>query len=186
MSSKKDYSFSYEFSIANVLEIVGDWFKAKRIMYTDEMFEDYYKFVEEQCFTDNFIEELVKTKVRESIYKWLSVFHEKQKESYDHIDKEEGEIVPEWFLKNRYSELEEMFSSKYFNYDFNKIEIEYDSAFKAFMVSVTTDKEIGEITHRILSDDVETYLEHRLTLLNFIEAKILDSRSIEFVFKMDW
>jgi len=186
MSSEKSYSFHYEFSITNVLEIVGDWFQAKRIMYTDEMFEDYYKFVEEQCFTDNIIEEVIKTQVRETIYKWLSVFHEGKKESYDHIDKEEGEIVPEWFLKNRHKEIEDMFSSKYFSYDFKKIETEYDSAFKAFVVSVKTDKEIGEITLRILSDDIETYLNNRLTLLSFIEGKIIDHNTAEFVFKMDW
>ena len=186
MNVKKDYSFSYEFSISNVLEIVGDWFQAKRIMYTDEMFEDYYKFVEEHCFTDNLIEEIIKTQVRESIYKWLSVFHEGKKDTYDHIDKDEGEIVPEWFLKNRYKELEEMFSSKYFSYDFKKIETEYDSAFKAFIVTVTADKEIGEITLKIISDDIETYLENRLTLLSFIEGKNIDYNKSEFVFKMDW
>ncbi len=186
MKPEEENSFSYEFSKAHVLEIVGDWFKAKRIMYADDMFEDYYNFVEEQCFTDNFIEEFIKTQVRESIYKWLSVFHEGKKDSYDHIDKEEGEIVPEWFLKNRYKELEDMFSSKYFNYDFNKIETEYDSAFRAFIVTVITDKEIGEITLRILSDDIETYLENRLTLLSFIEVKIVDDNTAEFVFKMDW
>ena len=186
MSSEKDYNLTYNFSIENVLEIVGDWFKAKRIMYTDEMFEDYYKFVEEQCFTDNLIEEVIKTQVRESIYKWLSVFHERKKESYDHIDKEEGEIVPEWFLKNRYTELEDLFSSKYFSYDFKKIETEYDSAFKAFIVTVNTDKEMGEITLRIISDDIETYLNNRLTLLSFIEGKSIDDKTAEFVFKMDW
>jgi hypothetical protein len=186
MSKEKGFSINYEFTITNVLEIVGDWFKAKRIMYTDEMFEDYYKFVEEQCFANNSLEEIIKIQVRESIYKWLSVFHERKKETYDHIDKEKGEIVPEWFLRNRYKELEDMFSSKYFSYDFKKVETEYDSAFQAFVVTVNTDKEIGDIILRIISDDIETYLENRLTLLSFIEAKIVDENTAEFIFNMDW
>lgn len=186
MSKSGEEIFSFNLSVGEILQIVGDWFKAKRINYSDDLFAEYFDQVKSNCAKTNGLEDFLVNKTNEIIFKWLSIFHkQKQGESDGSID-ELKEIVPEWFLKGRYQEIEEMFNSKFFKHTFKKFDVEYDSNMATFYVTLNTMKELDSIALEILKSDVEEYLASKMTLINFLDGKILEPLIMEFTFDIDW
>lgn len=186
MSKSGKNIFSLNLSVGEILQIVGDWFKAKRINYSDELFSEYFDQVKDNCSKKNGLEDFLANKTNEIIFKWLSIYHkQKQGESDGSID-ELKEIVPEWFLKGRYQEINDMFNSKFFKHTFQRFDVEYDSNMSTFYVMLDTKKELDSIALEILKSDVEEYLASKMTLINFIDGKILEPMKMEFTFDIDW
>ncbi|MHA1667542.1 MAG: hypothetical protein ACTSUR_02695 [Candidatus Heimdallarchaeaceae archaeon] len=169
-----------------VLETVGKWFDSKMIKYNDRMFSDYFQYVKAKILSEENINHYLKLRVDELIFKLLSVYHNKHKEQYEEVIEEEEELVPEWFLTERYTEIEEMFSSKFLSYSFSDVDTEYDSSTKAFTVTLYVDKEIDRQSYDVLMKDIKTYLDNRITLLQFNEGKIIEPKKLEIRFSLDW
>jgi len=169
-----------------VLETVGKWFDSKMIKYNDKMFSDYFQHVKAKILSEVNIKHYLRLRVDELIFKLLSVYHNKHKEQYEEVIEEEEELVPEWFLTERYTEIEEMFSSKFLSYSFSDVDTEYDSSTKAFTVTLYVDKEIDRQSYDVLMKDIKTYLDNRITLLQFNEGKIIEPKKLEIRFSLDW
>jgi len=186
MTKGEEVIFLYHLSDGEILQVVGDWFKAKRINYSDELFAEYYKKIVENVQMIKGLKEYLAYKTNERIFSWLSIYHkEKQGESDGSID-ELKEIVPEWFMKGRFEEIENMFNSKFFKHTFNRFDVEYDSNMSTFSVTLETVKELDNIALEILKSDVQEYLNQKMTLINFLEGKIIEPMLMEFTFDIDW
>jgi len=176
----------FEIELKQILEIVGMWFDSKLIQYSDSMFDDYFDHVKSKLMTSDSLSEYIRLRINELIFKLLSVHHERQKTLYKDVMEEEEEIVPAWFLTERYAEIEEMFSSKFLSYTFDEVDTEYDSNVKAFTVTLHLEKEIDSSSYETLMNDIKTYLENRITLLNFNDGKIIEPDILEITFGLDW
>ncbi|MEE9410154.1 MAG: hypothetical protein V3V41_04440 [Candidatus Heimdallarchaeota archaeon] len=183
---EEEMIFDYKLTLEDILKIVGDWFSAKRIHYVDEMFEDYFEHVKDGCMKTSGMQEYISDKSSEIIWIWLSIYHRKKRGSYKEVKEEKEELIPEWFLKGRYDELENLLKSKYFSYSYDKYDIEYDSFLREFSVTLRLKKEMDEIAFKVLISDVKAYLDNHLTLLSCKEGKIIESKIIEFCFKINW
>lgn len=186
MSKGEEFIFLFHLSDGEILQVVGDWFKAKRINYTDESFAEYYEEIIKNIQKSKGLKKDLSHKTNEKIFQWLSIFHkQKQGETDGSID-ELKEIVPEWFLKGRYQEIENMFNSKFFKHTFKKFDVEYDSNMATFYVTLDTVKELDSIALEILKSDIQEYLTHKMTLIKFLDGKILKPLLMEFTFDIDW
>ncbi len=183
---KKIETLIFELDLNSILETVGNWFDSKMIHYSDEMFSDYFENVKTKLLASESLHEYLKLRVDELIFKLLSVYHEKKKPSYVEIAEEEEELVPAWFLTERYNEIEEMFNSKFFSYNFAEVETEYDSVLKIFTVTLRLDKEMDKAGYDSLINDLQSYLKNRITLLNFNQGRIISPFDLEIVFGIDW
>ena len=183
---EKSDKILFEFDINNILDIVGKWFESKMIHYSDEMFRDYYKHIQSKILPGESLNEYLLLRVNELIFKLLGDYHEKKKDTYKEVTEEEAELVPQWFLTERYTEIQEMFSSKFFKHTFASVDIEYDSAIKIFGVTLHLEKEIDSTSYEILLNDVRSYLKNRITLLNFNQGKVLGPNILEITFGIDW
>lgn len=186
MNSEEESPIGYNLTQKEILEIVGDWFTSKRIHYTDEMFSEYFSHIKTNCLEKDKLTEYLSQKASEIIFKWLSAYHSENKKKFKEAAEEEEELVPEWLLKQRYAELETMFASKIFTYVFTRYEIEYDSAIRTFTVTLHTEKQMDDLALGILTNDVDSYLKNRPTLLNFKEGKIIELKSAELDFEIIW
>jgi hypothetical protein len=186
MSNQEDEKIEIFLSPEDLLQIIGDWFKAKRIYYSDEMFYDYNNMVKDKISETNEMITYLNIKIQERVFQWLSVHHSNRKDVYQKVEEKEEELVPAWFLQERFKEIEMMISSKFFSYGFKDIAMEYDSVLKHFIVSLFSDKEMDEMSLSVLSSDIQAYLENQLTLLKLEETKILDDKQIELVFSLIW
>ncbi|MHA1218975.1 MAG: hypothetical protein ACTSSN_10940 [Candidatus Heimdallarchaeaceae archaeon] len=176
----------FQFDTTSILEIVGKWFESKMIHYSDEMFSDYYEHVKGRLLTSESFNDYLLLRVNELIFKLLGDYHGKKKETYKDVAEEEDELVPQWFLTERYAEIQEMFSSKFFKHSFTEIDVEYDSALKIFSVTLHLEKEIDSTSYEILLNDVRSYLKNRITLLNFNHGKVLGPNILDITFGIDW
>ena len=79
-----------------------------------------------------------------------------------------------------------MFNSKFFKHTFKKFDVEYDSNMSTFYVTLDTLKELDSIALEILKSDVQEYLASKMTLINFIDGKIIEPMLMEFTFDIDW
>ena len=186
MVNEGEVILDYKVSISDILRIVGDWFSAKRIHYSDEMFEDYFNHVKNGCVESDGLQSYLIEKTSELVWIWLSIYHTKKRVSYKEVKEEKMDIIPDWFVKGRYDELENMLNSKFFSYSFNKFDIEYDSSFKYFSLTLDLEKEIDDIAFEILKEDVVAYLDNHLTLLKYKEGKLVEPKLAELVFKITW
>ena len=186
MTDEGEIILDFKVDVGDLLRIVGDWFSAKYIHYSDEMFEDYFNHVKGGCLESEGLFSYVTEKTNELIWIWLSIYHTKKKISYKDVKEERIDLIPEWFLKGRYDELEQMITSKFFNYSFSKFDIEYDSSLKYFALSLNLEKEIDDIAFEILAEDVVAYLDNHLTLLKYKEGKLLEPTLAELIFKITW
>ena len=186
MAKGEEVIFLYHLSDGEILQVVGDWFKAKRIIYSDELFSEYYEEILHNVQKIKGLKKYLSHKTNEKIFQWLSIYHKKKQGESDGSIDELKEIVPEWFLKGRYQEIEEMFNSKFFMHTFNRYDVEYDSNMSTFYVTLDTIKELDNIGLEILKSDVQEYLSHKMTLINFLDGKILEPMQIEFTFDIDW
>ena len=186
MAKGEEVIFLYHLSDGEILQVVGDWFKAKRIIYSDELFSEYYEEILHNVQKIKGLKKYLSHKTNEKIFQWLSIYHKKKQGESDGSIDELKEIVPEWFLKGRYQEIEEMFNSKFFKHTFNRYDVEYDSNMSTFYVTLDTIKELDNIGLEILKSDVQEYLSHKMTLINFLDGKILEPMQIEFTFDIDW
>jgi len=186
MSKQNEGKIEVSLSPDDLLQTIGDWFEAKRILYSDEMFVDYHNMVKDKISETNEMIEYLNIKVQEKVFQWLSVHHSNRKEVYQKVEEKDEELVPAWFLQERFKELEMMISSKFFSYGFKDIAMEFDSALKQFIVSLFSDKEMDEKSLSVLSSDIQAYLENQLTLLDLEESKILEKKQIELVFSLIW
>ncbi|MHA1809884.1 MAG: hypothetical protein ACTSYH_06165 [Candidatus Heimdallarchaeaceae archaeon] len=186
MSKQNEGKIEVSLSPDDLLQTIGDWFEAKRILYSDEMFVDYHNMVKDKISETNEMIEYLNIKVQEKVFQWLSVHHSNRKEVYQKVEEKDEELVPAWFLQERFKELEMMISSKFFSYGFKDIAMEFDSALKQFIVSLFSDKEMDEMSLSVLSSDIQAYLENQLTLLDLEESKILEKKQIELVFSLIW
>jgi hypothetical protein len=183
---EKPNKIEFQFDISNVLDIVGKWFESKMIHYSDEMFSDYYEHVKKRILTSDSLNEYLLLRVSDLIFKLLGDYHDKKKETYKEVTEEEAELVPQWFLTERYTEIQEMFDSKFFKHTFTEVDIEYDSAVKIFSVTLHLEKDIDSTSYEILLNDVKSYLKNRITLLNFNQGKVLGPNILEITFGIDW
>lgn len=186
MTDDEALILDYKVSVEDLLRIVGDWFSAKRIHYSDEMFEDYFNHIKDGCEESDGLSDYLLEKTSELIWIWLSIHHTKKRGSYTEVKEEKMDIIPDWFVKGRYDELEKMLTSEFFSYSYNKFDIEYDSSFKYFSLTLDLKKEIDDIAFEILAEDVVTYLDNNLTLLKYKEGKLIESKLAEMIFKITW
>ena len=186
MGNQEAGKIEISLSPENLLQIIGDWFKAKRIFYSDEMFYDYNNMVKDKLAETNEMIEYLNIKTQEKVFQWLSVHHSLRKDVYQKVEEKDEELVPAWFLQERFKELEMMFSSKFFSYGFKDIAMEYDSVLKQFIVSLFSEKEMDEMSLGVFSSDIKAYLENQLTLLDLEESKMLEEKQIELVFSLIW
>jgi len=186
MSNQEAEKIEIFLSPEDLLQIIGDWFKAKRISYSDEMFYDYNNMVKDKITETNEIIEYLNIKIQEKVFQWLSVHHSNRKDVYQKVEEKDEELVPAWFLQERFKELEMMISSKFFSYGFKDISMEYDSVLKQFIVSLFSEKEMDEMSLGVLSSDIKAYLENQLTLLDLEGSKLLEEKQIELVFSLIW
>ena len=183
---KKIETLIFELDLNSILETVGNWFDSKMIHYSDAMFSDYFENVKGKLLASETLNEYLKLRVDELIFKLLSVYHDKKKTSYEEVAEEEEELVAAWFLTERYNELEEMFRSKFFAHIVADVETEYDSAMKIFTVTLNLEKEVDKAGYEIILSDLQNYLKNRITLLNFNQGKIISPFQLEIVFGIDW
>ncbi len=176
----------FELDLNSILETVGNWFDSKMIHYSDQMFADYFENVKSKLLSSETLNEYLKLRIDELIFKLLSVYHEKKKTAYEEVTEEVEELVPAWFLTERYNEIEEMFRSKFFSHTFAEVETEYDSAIKIFTITLRLEKEIDKAGYDGLMNDLQSYLKNRITLLNFNQGKIIDPKELEITFGIDW
>ena len=186
MSNQEAGKIEIFLSPEDLLQIIGDWFKAKRIFYSDDMFYDYNNMVKDKLTETNEMIEYLNIKIQEKVFQWLSVHHSNRKDVYQKVEEKDEELVPAWFLQERFKELEMMISSKFFSYGFKDIAMEYDSVLKQFIVSLFSEKEMDEMSLGVLSTDIKAYLENQLTLLDLEGSKLLDEKQIELVFSLIW
>ena len=183
---KKVETLIFELDLNSILETVGNWFDSKMIHYSDDMFSDYFEHVKSKLLKSETLNEYLKLRIDELIFKLLSVYHDKKKISYKEVSEEEEELVPAWFLTERYNEIEEMFRSKFFAHLVDEVETEYDSAMKMFTVTLNLEKEIDKAGYEIIINDLKSYLNNRITLLNFNQGKIISPFQVEIIFGIDW
>ena len=185
-TEKKVETLIFELDLNSILETVGNWFDSKMIHYSDEMFSDYFEHVKAKLLSSETLHEYLKLRIDELIFKLLSVYHDKKKPSYDQVAEEEEELVPAWFLTERYNEIDEMFRSKFFAHIVADVETEYDSAMKIFTVSLNLEKEVDKSGYETIITDIQNYLKNRITLLNFNQGKLVSPFQLEIVFGIDW
>ncbi|MHA1198808.1 MAG: hypothetical protein ACTSQF_05575 [Candidatus Heimdallarchaeaceae archaeon] len=183
---KKVETLIFELDLNSILETVGNWFDSKMIHYSDDMFSDYFENVKAKLLSSETLDDYLKLRIDELIFKLLSVYHEKKKQSYEEVTEEEEELVPAWFLTERYNEIEEMFRSKFLSHTFAEVETEYDSVMKKFTITLHLDKEVDKPGYDVLINDIQSYLKNRITLLNFNQGKIISPFELEIVFGIDW
>ncbi len=176
----------FELDLNSILETVGNWFDSKMIHYSDDMFSDYFEHVKAKLLKSETLNEYLKLRVDELIFKLLSVYHDKKKKSYKEVAEEEEELVPAWFLTERYNEIDEMFNSRFFAHLVADVETEYDSAMKIFTVTLHLDKEVDKEGYEVIIKDLKSYLNNRITLLNFNQGKIISPFELEIIFGIDW
>jgi hypothetical protein len=186
MSSADEVIFLYHLSVSQILQVVGDWFKAKRINYTDELFTEYFEQIKENVLKKNGLKEYLSHKTDEIIFQWLSIYHKHKQGETDGFIDELKEIVPEWFMKGRYEEIEQMFNSKFFKHTFTRFDVEYDSNMSTFYVTLDTAKELDSIALEILKSDIQEYLSQKMTLIKYLDGKILEPMKMEFTFEIEW
>jgi len=186
MTDEGEIVLDYTVNIGDILRIVGDWFSAKHIHYSDEMFEDYFQHVKHGCIESDGLLSYITEKTNELVWIWLSIYHTKQRVSYKDVKEEKMDLIPQWFVKGRYDELENMLTSKFFSYSYNKFDIEYDSSFKYFSLTLDLEKEIDDVAFEILTEDVTAYLDNHLTLLKYKEGKLIEPKLAELIFKITW
>ncbi|MBY9001556.1 MAG: hypothetical protein KGD64_11605 [Candidatus Heimdallarchaeota archaeon] len=186
MGNPEEGRIEIALSPKDLLEIIGDWFKSKRIFYSDEMFYDYHTMLNDKLTETNEMTEYLNIKLQEKIFQWLSLHHSNRKDVYGKVEEQDEELVPAWFLQERFKEIEMMISSKFFSYGFRDIAMEYDSALKQFIVSLFSEKEMDEVSLGVLASDMQAYLENQLTLLDLESTKILEEKQIELVFSLIW
>ncbi len=186
MDNQEEGKIEIFLSSSDLLQIIGDWFKAKRIFYSDEMFNDYHNNVSDKLNETNEMTEYLNIKLQEKVFQWLSTHHSNRKDVYQSVEEKDEELVPAWFLQERFKEIEMMISSKFFSYGFKDIAMEYDSALKHFIVSLFSNKEMDEMSLSVLSSDIQAYLVNQLTLLKLEKAKLHEKKQIEFVFSLIW
>ncbi|MHA1591923.1 MAG: hypothetical protein ACTSUP_05585, partial [Candidatus Heimdallarchaeaceae archaeon] len=80
MSNQEAEKIEIFLSPEDLLQIIGDWFKAKRISYSDEMFYDYNNMVKDKITETNEIIEYLNIKIQEKVFQWLSVHHSNRKD----------------------------------------------------------------------------------------------------------
>ena len=185
MSEENKDKIEIGFSPEDLFHTIGDWFKAKRIYYSDDMFYDYHNMAKEKISMTNELIDYLTIKIQEKVFQWLSVYHSKKKETYA-VKEEDEELVPAWFLQERFKEIEMMLSSKFFDYKFTNIAMEFDSALKEFIVSLFTEKEMDDVNLGVLTTDINAYLSNQLTLLELKEAKLQQKNQIEITFSLVW